>query len=262
MRAGVQLEDVAIRNADFLLKQQLKSDGGLFHSYKKGKSRINGYLEDYAFLIKALINLYEATGREPYLHNAFDLNQYALTHFYDESSGMFYFTDNSQTGLLTRPMEVDDNVIPSSNAIIAQNLFKLGHFFERRDYIDKSRRMLHNIFPKTDRYPPGYYQWLDDMLDQIGPFYEVAIIGKQAVNKIKELFHYYLPNKVVGFSLQASDLPLLQSRFVPEITNIYLCVDNACQLPETQVKKIVKKNQHNIVIYIILLYICPIKRIN
>ena len=67
-----QLEDVAIRNADFLLKQQLKSDGGLFHSYKKGKSSINGYLEDYAFLIKALINLYEATGRKPYLHKAFD----------------------------------------------------------------------------------------------------------------------------------------------------------------------------------------------
>ena len=233
--------EVAVKNADFLLSQQLKPDGSLYHSYKKGKSTINAYLEDYAFLIKALINLYEATGKVKYLQKAFDLNQYVLTHFYDESSGMFYFTDDSKKGLLTRPMETDDNVIPSSNAVMAENLFKLGYFFEKPELIEKSRQMLHNMLPKIARYAPGYYQWLNDMLDQTGSFYEVAIVGKKALQKSKELSHYYIPNKITALSTKLSDLPLLKERYVPEKTNIYLCVDNFCQLPETNVKEIVKK---------------------
>ncbi len=238
-----QYLDIAVRNAEFLLRRQLKSGGGLYHSYKNGESRIDGYLEDYAFFIKALINLYEATGVEKYLQKASDLNQYAMVHFYDTSSGMFYFTDHDQTGLLTRPMEVDDNVIPSSNAVMAENLFKLGHYFEKRDFIEKSRLMLHNILPSIDRYPPGYYEWLDDMLDYTGSFYEIAIAGEQAQSKSKELSGYYIPNKLMAFSTKPSELPLLKGRYVSGETYIYLCVDNACQMPETQVEDIVKKMQ-------------------
>ena len=232
--------DVARRNADFLLQQQLKPDGSLFHSYKKGKSSINAYLEDYAFLIKALMNLYEASGIEKYLQKAQDLNSYVLKNFYETSSGMFYFTDHHQNDLLTRPMETNDNVIPSSNAIMAENLFKLGHFFEKRGNIDKSKKMLHNILPKIARYAPGYYQWLNDMLDYIGPFYEIAITGKQAKSKSKALFHYYIPNKIVALSTKPSEMPLLKDRFVPDDTYIYLCVNNTCQLPVTEIKEIVK----------------------
>ncbi len=232
--------DVARRNADFLLQQQLKPDGSLFHSYKKGKSSINAYLEDYAFLIKALMNLYEASGIEKYLQKAQDLNSYVLKNFYEASSGMFYFTDHHQNDLLTRPMETNDNVIPSSNAIMAENLFKLGHFFEKRGNIDKSKKMLHNILPKIARYAPGYYQWLNDMLDYIGPFYEIAITGKQAKSKSKALFHYYVPNKIVALSTKPSEMPLLKDRFVPDDTYIYLCVNNTCQLPVTEIKEIVK----------------------
>ena len=233
--------EVARRNADFLLKYQLRPDGSLYHSYKNGKSSINGYLEDYAFLINALINLYEATGTEKYLQKAQELNQYVLDNFYDTSSGMFYFTDGHQNELLTRPMEVDDNVIPSSNAIMAKNLFKLGHFFEQPDYVEKSRQMLHNILPKLDRYPPGYYQWLNSMLNFVGPFYEIAITGTQAQQKTLELLQHYIPNKILAFSDSLSNLPLLKDRFVSGKTYIYLCVDNACQLPVTNVKEILKK---------------------
>ena len=232
---------IARRNADFLLKQQLRPDGSLYHSYKKGKSSIDGYLEDYAFLIKALINLYEVTGIEKYLLKAGDLNRYVLGHFYDTYSGMFYFTGSHQNGLLIRPMEADDNVIPSSNAIMAENLFKLGHYFEKRSYIEKSCQMLQNILPKIDRYAPGYYQWLNDMLDQIGSYYEIAITGKQAETKSKELLDYYIPNKISAFSVTPSDLPLLKDRYVSDQTYIYLCVDNTCQLPVTDFKEIVKK---------------------
>ena len=233
--------EVALRNADFLLKQQTKPDGGLYHSYKNGKSSIEGYLEDYAFLINALMNLYEASGQETYILKARQLTDYTIKNFYEPQSGMFYFTHHTKKDLLTRPMETNDNVIPSSNAVMADNLFRLGHFFENKDYIDKSTKMLHNILPNIGRYAPGYYQWLNDMLDHLGKFYEIAIVGVDAKTKVQELFHYYLPNKVTAWSETASDLALLKNRSVPKQTLIYLCVDNACQLPETDVKKIIKK---------------------
>jgi len=233
----------AIKNADFLLKQQVKTDGGLYHSYKNGKSSIDGYLEDYAFIIKALLNLYEATGTEKYLQKAKDFSQYVLQNFYDPSSRMFYFTHHNKKDLLTRPMETDDNVIPSSNAIMAENLFKLGRYFENKDYIDKSTQMLQNIFPKISRYAPGYYQWLNDMLDHLSPYYEVAITGDRAQNKALELYKYYLPNKITAWANKPSDLPLLKDRYVAGQTLIYLCVENTCQLPETDIKKIIKNIQ-------------------
>ena len=124
---------------------------------------------------------------------------------------------------------------------MADNLFKLGHFFEQSDYVEKSRQMLHNILPKIEQYPPGYYQWLNNMLNYVGPFYEIAITGTQAKQKSLELFQYYIPNKILAFSTSPSTLALLKDRYVPGNTYIYLCVDNTCQLPVTNVKEILKK---------------------
>lgn len=232
---------VARKNADFLLQNQIKSDGGLYHSYKQGKSSIEGYLEDYAFLIKALINLYEASGITTYLKQAEKLNTYTLQNFYDQKSGLFYFTHHSKNDLITRPMEVNDNVIPSSNAVMAENLFKLGHYLEKQDLIEKSHKMLQNILPKINHNPLRYYYWLNNTLNYLMPFYEIAITGPDAYNKAHQIFRYYLPNKILAFALQPNDLPLLKNRFIIDKTYLYLCVDNTCQLPVTQVEEIIKK---------------------
>ncbi len=233
--------EVALKNARFIKQHQIKKDFSLWHSYKNNKSTIDAYLEDYALLIKAYINLYEVTGDTQWLFLSDELLQYAIQHFYDQSSGMFYFTANDKNDLLTRPMETDDNVIPSSNAVMADNLFRLGHFFEKQDYIDKSTIMLQNILPKIGRYAPGYYQWLNDILDHIGDFYELAIVGVDAKNEALKLYKYYIPNKIIAFADKENDLALLQNRMVPGKTYIYLCVNNACQLPETKIQEVIKK---------------------
>ena len=233
--------ETAKRSTNFLLQAQMQANYALWHSYKQGKSSIDGYLEDYALLIKALINLYEASGEESYLKTAQSLTNYTIKNFYDKASGMFFFTDQHKNDLLTRPMETIDNVIPSSNAIMADNLFRLGHYFEDNSYIAKSNQMIHNMLPKFDSYAPGYYQWLNDYLDHLGDFYELAITGKDARDKANELFSYYIPNKIVAISSKMSDLPLLKERYVKNKTLIYLCVNNTCQLPETEIEKIVKK---------------------
>ncbi len=237
---------IALKNASFLKQQQIKPDGSLWHVYKNGKSTIQGYLEDYAWLAKAYINLYEATGEEEWLETAKKIVEYTKTHFLDKNTGMFYFVNNSSKDLLARPMETSDNVIPSSNSIMAENLFKLGHFYEKSEDIYQSAKMIHNILPQVDKYPPGYYYWLNDMLNHLSHFYEIAVLGPKASQKVKKLFQYYIPNKIVAWSDDKSELPLLRDRFKEGETLLYLCVDNACKLPEKNIESIINQIEKTI----------------
>ncbi|NNC69558.1 MAG: thioredoxin domain-containing protein, partial [Flavobacteriaceae bacterium] len=143
----------AKRNAEFIIDQQLKEDGGLYHSYKDGKSTINGYLEDYSAVIDAYITLYENSFEDKWLNSAKNLTNYAFDHFFNDNNKMFYFTSDDDASLVTRNIEYRDNVIPASNSIMAKNLFKLAHYFDNTTYEDTARKMLNNISPEITTYP-------------------------------------------------------------------------------------------------------------
>lgn len=225
----------AEKNANFILKNQLKDHGGLYHNYKNGKSNINGYLEDYATTIEAFLSLYENTLEEKWLNTARDLANYTFDYFYDDQSSLFYFTSNSDTSLVTRSIEYLDNVIPASNSIMAKNLFKLSHYFEDDHYRTTALTMLNNVKPEIEEYPSGYSNWLDLMLNYSNPFYEVAIVGSDAKHKIAELNKNYIPNKLIAGSLTENHMPLLKNRYNPSQTLIYVCVNQACKLPVSQI---------------------------
>ncbi|MES2591523.1 MAG: thioredoxin domain-containing protein [Bacteroidota bacterium] len=229
--------DAAIKNADFILNKQLRNDGGLNHNYKNGKSTINGYLEDYCFTIEALITLYEASFQDQYLHKAKELMEYCIAHFHDKQSGMFYFTSDQDKALISRKMELSDNVIPASNSSIAKSLFILGHHFENQQYIDMSRTMLNNVLDEIVNYGAGYSNWAMLLLYFTDSFYEIAIVGKQAAEKRKEFNNYYFPNIVFSGSTTENDLPLLKNRFVKDKTFIYVCSGNTCQKPVLEVNE-------------------------
>ena len=126
----------AIKNARFILDKQCQSDHSLWHSYKDGQSSINGFLEDYALTISAFIRLYEATFDEQWLNKAKDLTDYCHAHFYDSQSGMFFFTSDLDAPLVARKMEINDNVMPASSSVMANNLFALGHLLDNSDYLE------------------------------------------------------------------------------------------------------------------------------
>jgi uncharacterized protein YyaL (SSP411 family) len=231
--------DVAIKNATFIITKQLRTDGGLNHNYKNGKSTINGYLEDYCFTIEALIALYEATFSENYLHQADKLINYCITHFQDKKSGLFYFTSDEDKALISRKMELSDNVIPASNSSIAKSLFKLGHHFENEDYILMSRKMLNNMLPEIVNYGAGYSNWAMLLLHFTEPFYEVAIVGKDSISKRQEFNKHYLPNSVFAGSIAESDLPLLKNRNINNQTYIYVCSNKTCNKPVNEVSEAV-----------------------
>ncbi len=229
--------ETAIKNAEFIINAQLRSDGGLNHNYKNGKSTINGFLEDYATTIDAFISLYEQTLDLKWLLTARDLTNYTLEHFFDEKSHLFFFTSNTDADLVSRSIEYRDNVIPASNSIMAKNLYKLSHFFDNSHFSKTATAMLNNVKPEIQEYGSGYSNWLDLMLNYTEQFYEVAIVGTEVLNKISELNKTYIPNMIIAASLKNETLPLLENRFVENKTLIYVCENKACKLPVATIKE-------------------------
>jgi uncharacterized protein len=233
--------EVAIKNANFIISNQLLKDGSLNHSYKNGKSTINGFSEDYATVMEAFISLYQVTLDEKWLNTANNLMNYTITHFYDRKSNMFFFTSDKDKNLIARKIEIIDNATSSSNSILANNLFKLSHYYSNANYAKIAKQMLNNIKDDIKESPIEYCNWLNLMLNYTHNYYEVAISGKDAKLKIRELENYYLPNILVGGATKKSKIPLMESRFVQDETYIYVCVEGACKLPETEVLKAIKK---------------------
>jgi uncharacterized protein YyaL (SSP411 family) len=221
----------AEKTARFILKNQLTKKGKLFHNYKKGKVSINGYLEDYASTTKAFIQLYQITANETWLEKAELLTQYAITNFYDDASKMFYFTSKKDPSLVAKTIEYQDNVIASSNSIMAKNLFILSHHLDNKSYKEMAIAMLNNVKSEITNNASSFSNWLDLMLNYTNPYYEVVISGKDAETKLTELNSTYIPNILVAYSSNESGLPLLKNRFVNNETFIYVCIDNTCKLP-------------------------------
>jgi uncharacterized protein YyaL (SSP411 family) len=229
--------DRAIKNAEFIKAKQIDKDGSLFHNYKDGRSTIEGFSEDYAHTIDAFIGLYQVTLDEKWLTTASDIMRYSMIHFYDKNSGMFYFTSDQHTNLITRKTEVVDNVISSSNSVLANSLFQLGHYYSNKEYSKISERMLSNMHKDMKTTPSAYANWLNLYLNYSNPYYEVAISGNKAMEKIKELHSYYLPNILIAGATTDSDLPIMKNRYNINDTYIYVCVDGSCKLPVRDTEK-------------------------
>ncbi|WP_044404721.1 thioredoxin domain-containing protein [Lacinutrix sp. Hel_I_90] len=236
--------ETALKNANFIINNQLKEDGSLFHNYKNGKASISGFLEDYATTAEAFIALYEVTLDEQWLKTAKALTDYTFDAFYNESSQLFQFTSKKEQALVVKTFEYRDNVIPASNSIMAKTLFKLSHYFENQYYYKVATAMLHNVKPEMSKYGSAFSNWLDLMLNYTLPFYEVAIVGKDAMAKISELNTHYLPNKIVVGSRGENELPLLKNRFSEGKTFIYVCENSACKLPTTETEEAINIITH------------------
>lgn len=232
---------VAEKAAQFIQQKMMINDSCLLHNYKNGKASINGFLEDYSFSIEAFISLYEATFNEHYLLEADKLMAYTLRHFYDSESGFFFFTSSLDAPLIARKMETSDNVIPASNSSLAKSLFLLAHYFDKKEFHEKSDQLLRNVMPLMEAYGAGYSNWGMLLLQRIAPFYEIAISGENATILRRELDNEFLPNKLLVGAKTESKLPLLENKFVSGKTFIYVCQNNTCQLPVTSVSEALKQ---------------------
>ena len=221
----------AIEAGEFIYSNLTKRDGGLFHNHVNGKSKINGYLEDYATIIQASLDLYEITLNQIWIERALELSEYVLDNFSGINSKLFYFTSKDDENLISRSVEFRDNVIPSSNSIMAKNLFRLYHYFDRQEYYDIAKKMCLSVSEEFEAYPSGYTNWFDLIYNLKSNYYEVAIIGENSIDQVKKINLKYIPNKLIIGSKSKNNLPLLKNRYVEGKTLIYVCVNKACKMP-------------------------------
>ncbi|MBI4931388.1 MAG: thioredoxin domain-containing protein [Bacteroidetes bacterium] len=226
----------ALRCANYILKNLSREDGGLFHS-----KNINGFLEDYSLTIEAFISLYQITFDEQWLNKAKSLAHYTLKHFHDSSSAMFYFTSDWDSQLIARKMEIQDNVIPSSNSSMALSLFYLGKYFDETNYLEISEKMLKQVQNEIPSYGSAYSNWAMLMLHFTQPFYEIAIVGNSVDEKRKELSEHFIPNAIFTGTKALSKLSLLQGKFVEGKTLIYICENKTCKLPTENTSEALKQ---------------------
>jgi uncharacterized protein YyaL (SSP411 family) len=224
--------------ANFILDNLVAPDGGLFRNYKNGKASITGFLDDYAFMIEALISLYEVDFNEEWLEEAKSLTNYVINNFKDEESDMFFYTAANGEALIARKHEVMDNVIPASNSVMAQNLQKLGLFYDDENYRNQASAMLKSVLPRIKAYGSAYSNWSIQLLNEVYGINEIAIVGEDVSAEKNEFNNIYIPNKITLGGTK-SELPLLKDKQSQQ-TKIYICRNKTCQLPVSTVAEAVK----------------------
>lgn len=223
---GFMEKAVAILN---FIEHKSLTENRLIHSYKEGGKHIDGFLEDYAFLIKASLDLYGVTLDKKYLDLADNLNKTVKTDFTDTASGMFRY--NKTDELISKIIKTDDGVLPSPNAVMAHNLFQLGHIHYDRETLGKAKTMLSSLMSTIQENPASYSRWNSLLLNTVYPYYEIAVVGGNAENLVRDLGLRHIPNVLIVGSTAESDLPLFKGRYVDGDTFIYVCRDSTCKLP-------------------------------
>lgn len=228
---------LALKNAHFI-KDKMLLDSQLWHSYKNGEAKIQGFLEDYAAVIDAYTSLYQVTFDEKWLHIAEKLTIYVYQNFWDEEDELFFFTDQNAEALIARKKELFDNVIPSSNSMMARNLYTLGLILDRQDFVDIAYLMLAKVKSLVLKNADYLSNWACLATQMVTPTAEIAIVGVDCLKVRAKLEERYYPNKVLSGTKLKSDLPLLENRVaLSEQTNIYVCYNKTCKLPVQTVEE-------------------------
>lgn len=200
-------------------------DGKLYRNFNDGETTIEGFLEDYAHTIDACIAMYQATFKVDWLNKGKELLDHCIEAFGDDDSKMFFFTDAS-TQLIARKMEINDNVIPASNSVMARNLYYLGLYMDDVSYRDRARTMLANVYEGMEQYGSGYSNWGMLLLHEIYGLAEVVTTEREDA--------LMLQKSGIPFVLQAqidAELPLTKSKLETPTDQIMVCFEGSCQLP-------------------------------
>ncbi len=246
------LENEARRAAEFIMSQVRDSHGRLLHRYREGEAGLMANLDDYAFMIWGLIELYEAGFDVKCLRWALQLNACALEHFWDPVAGGFFFTPDDGEALLVRKKEVSDGAIPSGNGVAMHNLLRLARLTGDAEFEHQADRMIRAFSKQINQFPSGYTQFLSSVDFAVGPSYEVILADPTGGGGVKDLLsafrNRYLPNLVVihrPSSERLNDLleiaPFLGDN--PPLDGkptAYVCRNKTCYKPTTDAEHMLK----------------------
>lgn len=233
---------VARRNAQFVL-DHLRQGPLLLRTYKDGRAKLNGYLEDYAFFADGLIALYEATGETVWLEEARAITDRMIEEFWDKEEGGFFYTGVSHEELIVRSKDYFDNATPSGNSVAAEVLLHLGMLTGNEEYGRLAVTIFRLMRDTAARYPSAFGRLLGALDFYLSSPKEIAIIGERDAADtqalLREVWQRYLPNRVVAQSAEgdtrsAELVPLLRERaMIEKKATAYVCHHYTCRSPVT-----------------------------
>jgi len=237
---------------DFILKNMCTSDGELLHRYRDEQAALPAQVDDYAFLIWGMLELYETTFKVRYLQIGLDLNRDLIKHFWDVDNGGFYSTADDGEKLLVRQKEIYDGAIPSGNSVEMLNLLRLGRI-TANSHLEEKAAKIGRAFSRSVKQSPSAYTQLMVAADfGVGPSYEVVIAGKSQAKDTKEMLkairRQFIPNKVVILRSTEQESPDIDhlAEFtkhhlsIEGKTTAYVCLNYNCRLPTTDVNKMLE----------------------
>lgn len=239
----------AMRATDFILTTLRQKDGTLLRRYRLGEPAIPGYLDDYAYLVWGLIDLYETTFEVKYLKTALELNNDMMENFWDQKGGGFFFSGKKNEQLIAPTKEIYDGATPSGNSVALLNMLRLGRMTGNSDLEKMAEHLIKTFSETINQYPLGYTQFLCALDFALGPTKEIVIAGEpgnaDTLQILQEIGKLFLPRKVL--LLHSS-----KDKFIEEIAaftkeqkpingkaTAYLCENYACKAPANDVNKII-----------------------
>ena len=259
---------LALKNIAFL-EEKMKGEGANFfiHSYKNtaknetkaatgtdrpetgdSKQNIPAFLDDYAFLIEAYIQLQEVTGEADFLIRARTLTHWVIENFSEEDTGYFFYTHKAQNDVIVRKRDIYDGATPSGNAVMALNLLYLGTVFDVNEWKKRAAGNAAGLKDVIKRYPGSFAVWATLINALTYPVYEIVLAGTYSVEKHKEFLERTIPNRVFQISsvshqissVNHPELPILRNKPVVGQSQFFLCRDYSCQQPVKEVSELIR----------------------
>ncbi len=243
----------ATKAADFILQNLTDPSGRLLKRYRKGKAGLPAHLNDYAFMVWGLLELYQASFEVIHLKNAIELNQQMLSRFWDEQNGGLYMTADDSEKLLVRSKVIYDGAIPSGNSVAVFNLLRLGHMTGNTEYFTKAEQIIKFFSAEIAVHPAGHSQLMVAMEFALNPNYEVVIVGapqsEDTMTMLAALRKPFLPEKVVLFRPMDKQAAKEITAFAPYTLSMaakngrataYVCQKFACKLPTTSIDQMLE----------------------
>ncbi|MFA6111681.1 MAG: thioredoxin domain-containing protein [Candidatus Latescibacterota bacterium] len=235
----------AMAAADFILRRMRTPAGNLLHRFRDGDAAVSGLLDDYAFLVWGLIELYETTFDASYLGHAVELNRRLVERFWDAEHGGFYLTGPDVLDLPVRRKEVHDGAVPSGNAVAMLNLLRLARLTGEAELEQRAARTARAFSGMVHRYPAGHTMMLVAVDLALGPCQEVVVAGIPGREDTRRLLaplrRRFLPR--LALLLRPTDeespaITILAPFTVPlrdqgGSAAAYVCRDRHCGMPTT-----------------------------
>ena len=236
--------DTALTATDFY-QEQFRKHGVLQRVFKDGKSKLNAYLDDYAYLVNAIVDVFETTGKAGYLNFAAELSDYLIDHFWDDKSGNFFFTADDHEKLIIRPKSNYDLSMPSGNSVTANAFLRLYHITQEEKYHKITQKILETQASVAAENPFAFGYLLNVLYLDIQKPTEITILNPQNTELVSKISKKFLPESIIVTIHQEDQLNLLSKfsffagkEFLTEQTTVFVCKNFSCSLPLTSLAEV------------------------